>query len=224
MSRLNEKTLLLSRKDITSPNTSYVDESSAVSVVNGLDDDTVVRAIRTLTSTLQSIISLWSITFATVMIMSISPNYSTKIEAVSFICIISASFIGIVVVIQVWFRLCGNLKLIPKERVDYIRNQGYRLSAVMGDFMEYDSLPLLRRVLFSSFVLGVFLFLIAISTLLILLWISYGMIGMWHALIPVIVMFVMILFYMYSVNSFSALTCVNCSFVFMSMVSVARCS
>jgi hypothetical protein len=74
------------------------------------------------------------------------------------------------------------------------------------EYIEYESLPLMRLILFWCIVIGSFLFFSFITQVLFYFWLVTGHLGMVHACIPLILVFVIILAYLYVTLTLSILT------------------
>lgn len=213
----NEKSSLLQ----TSPQHSYTEENS-VNTPNFDDDfDTVIRSLQSLKATTQKVLVSWMLSYTIYMAMCIQHDRFTVLSEL-LICSISmiGCVYGIYTIIFLWLRLCGNLKLVTRENLTYIRSQGIRVSDIMPYFIEYDSLPLLRFLLFGCWAIGSILSLILLSQILLVFWFFYGVIGMWDALIPIILVLVTILLYMYLIKTFSLVSCINMTVLFLDLVSL----
>ena len=109
-----------------------------------------------------------------------------------FIPMWSGSIYAIVTVISVLYEICNHTKLISPEQRIFLRMQGKLIGNL---YMDYESLPLLRRLFFWGIVSAVFSFLAVITQVLYYLWLVEGLIGIWNALIPVIIMLLLFLAY-----------------------------
>jgi hypothetical protein len=86
-------------------------------------------------------------------------------------------------------------------------------------FIDYDSLPLMRRLLWWNIVLGVsFLFALVAQTLF-YLWFVHEIMGLWEALLPVAIIGVVYLTYLYIIEAFSTTASIVISLLALQMVS-----
>jgi hypothetical protein len=79
------------------------------------------------------------------------------------------------------------------------------------EYINFESLPLMRRLFFWSFVLATFLLMAFTTQICFYLWLIAGLIGMWHAFIPVLLVFLILQLYLVLVKTLSLSTC--CCFV-----------
>ena len=75
------------------------------------------------------------------------------------------------------------------------------------DYIDYDSLPLLRRLFCWGIVSALFAAMAVVTQVLFYLWLVVNAIGMWNALLPIAIMFVLLLCYMWAMSTISVGTC-----------------
>ena len=90
-------------------------------------------------------------------------------------------------------------------------------------YIDYESLPMLRRLFFWGGITVIFAVMATITQVLLYLWLVAGAIGMWSALCPVIIMIVLLLCYMFILKTISIETCLLCSLLFLVMVGKNNC-
>ena len=89
-------------------------------------------------------------------------------------------------------------------------------------YIDYESLPMLRRLFFWGGITVLFAVMATITQVLLFLWLVVGAIGMWSALCPVIIMIILLLCYMFVIKTISIETCLLCSLLFLDMVEKIR--
>lgn len=197
--------------------------TDSLRLVDEDDTDNVGKWIRNLRNYWLKTLLCWISAYHLILLTYIEPTWSKHhfklFESIGTILMLTGSLVGITAVILCWKNLCGNLRLVTKERIILTKGQGLKLSATLGDFVEVESLPLLRKLLFCCFVAGVFLALSIISEIFFILWIIKGMIGMWHSFIPLIIILAIILVSFYIVRIISAYTFVSLALAYLDAVS-----
>lgn len=105
--------------------------------------------------------------------------------------------------------------LVPRERRLFMRAQG---TDAAHQYIDFDSLPLMRRLLWWNLVLGVsFLFAIVAQTLF-YLWFVHAIMGLWEALIPVSILGALYLAYLYIIEAFSMTASIVMSLIALQLV------
>jgi hypothetical protein len=96
-----------------------------------------------------------------------------------------------------------------------------RLQGTESDlqFIDYDSLPLMRRLFFLNIITCISYILTLTAQILFYLWLIPGTIGVWHALLPVCLLVSFYLIYMYVMKVFSFPACVAVSLLVLQLVS-----
>eukprot|EP01041_Mallomonas_annulata_P005833 gene5833-11776_t len=169
------------------------------------EDDAVSLAVKTLARRLTLVISLWLVSYVFVMVQVIDKGHFVKWTAFLFIPMWLGSLVGVISLVLIMNKVCCcKLKLVSKDEKFFLRQQG---KDVTENYIDYESLPLLRRLFFWSCVSAIFILLCSITQVLFYLWLVESIIGMWHALIPVVTLVLLTLIYMLIVKTVSLLDC-----------------
>jgi len=167
------------------------------------NDDAITLAIYSIALTFKilafsSLLSCFSFTM-----QAIFNHYSVFADQVS----ITPMFMGLIYCVVSWSMLlrkfCRGLTAISPERRLFMRAQGLDIRT---DYMTYESFPLMRQLFFWIIVLIIFGILVLISYVLFYLWFTFGVIGMWHALVPALSVLFLIMSYLYVVNTIHIMT------------------
>lgn len=166
------------------------------------DTDAVTKSMISLSKSFRLTILLYLLSYILIMINLITrKNYVNEI-LILFIPMFLGSIIGIYSIIQIIKTLCNpNMILISRERRIYMNSQ-----LQYDEYIEYDSLPLMRLILFWCIIIGTFLSFAFITQVLFYFWLITGHLGMLHACIPLIIIFVIILSYLYLTLTLSFIT------------------
>ena len=179
-------------------------------------DDVVSLGVKQLSFTFCVTISLWLLTFIAIMI-NVGLNEPVFSEdLLMFGPMWLGTLIGLIGTALVSQRVCMNATLVSPDHREYMREQGLEQDA---KFVDYDSLPLMRRLLCWNIGLFVSFLLVLISQILFSLWFIYGVIGLWHALIPVLILTAGYLVYLYLMNVVSVICCAVVTVAVAQMVS-----
>lgn len=168
------------------------------------DDDVVSLGVKRLCVLFSIVIGFWLLSFLLIMSDVIQHEEITAQAIFHFLPMWYGSAVGIISVVMVSVHVCGNATLISKERRQFLRRQGTEAQSL---FIDYDSLPLMRRLFCWNIGLTITFLLVLTAQILFTLWFIYGIIGLWHALIPMILLTVGYLGYLYLMNFFSVLCC-----------------
>jgi hypothetical protein len=106
--------------------------------------------------------------------------------------------------------------LVSREHRLFMRAQGIESNV---DFIDYKSLPLMRNLLCLALIVLISFLCFLVSQFLFYLWFIYSIIGLWHALIPLSVIMLCYLLYLYLIEAFSLKICVLCSLSVLELVS-----
>lgn len=180
-------------------------------------DDAVSLGVKRLCSTFITCILLWLVSFVIIMMQVIDKGHFASSTSFLFIPMWIGSVYGLLRISLILVCVCKNgATLISKERRLFILAQGLELE----NYIDFESLPLMRRLFFWSSVLATFLLLALTTQILLFLWIIAGLIGMWHALIPIIVIFALLQIYLILVKTGSAAACFCFALSLTSAVSI----
>lgn len=179
------------------------------------DDDAVSTSIKVFILLLIVTLSLWEMSYLAIMIEVIRHDHFTTKDWVLFIPMWLGSIIGLVGSVTVSWRLYTKAKLIPRERRLYMMSQG-----IIEDcsYIDYESLPLMRT-LFCWSIVGASSFLMAlIGQLLYFHWFNHPTTSLLEALLPIVLVFLIFIGYMFVVNIFSVKSCILFALVALQMV------
>jgi hypothetical protein len=126
-------------------------------------DDAVMFATKQLVDCWTITICLWLASFILTMINFISNGYIFQSISLLFLPMWIGSFYGIISLILLTKNLCSVSRLVTEEQLEYLEMQGQDSSR---DYIEYESLPLLRYFFFYTVVSGLALLLVCISQVL----------------------------------------------------------
>jgi len=119
----------------------------------------------------------------------------------------------------------GDVIWISRERRLFMRASGSRSSSAIEDnvqmYVDNDALPLLRNLLFFAIVLCVFSVNALLTQILFYLWLVRSIIGMWHAILPVLSLGLLLLIYFYSIHTLTLWTCGVFTCVYVSSILFA---
>jgi len=168
------------------------------------DDDVVSLGIKQLCVSFSCMMSLWLVSFVFIMLDVMQNKAVAKEDLTLFIPMWVGSVIGILSIVVISVRVCRNATLISKERRLYMRQQGTETASL---FIDYDSLPLMRRLFCWNISLCITFLLLLIAQVLFSLWFIYDLIELWHALIPVVILLCAYLCYLYTMAFMSVMGC-----------------
>lgn len=179
-------------------------------------DDVVSLGVKQLSFTFCITICFWLVTYVAIMVHigMKEPVYSE--DFLMFGPMWLGTLIGLVGTVFVSHSVCMNATLVSADHRQYMREQGLEQDA---KFVDYDSLPLMRRLLCWNVGLFVSFLLVLVSQILFSLWFIYGLIGLWHALIPMLILTTGYLIYLYVMNVVSVVCCVIVTLAVVEMVS-----
>lgn len=184
------------------------------------DDDAVSIAIKRLCLRIILCVVLWLLSYILVMIQIIDKGKFMPFTAFLFLPMWIGStlmFLSILIILRQV--LYNGPTLISKEQRLYMISESINVEK----YMSHESLHLIRILFFWSYVIGTFVLLAFSTQILIYLWVVAGVIGMWHALLPVLAILVVFLVYSFLVDTLSLVTCCGLSSVFIGIVSRANC-
>jgi hypothetical protein len=127
------------------------------------------------------------------------------------------SALGLGFVIFMFTKICtSGLTLISSERRFFMQIQQ---KGSLESYVDYESLPLMRLFIFWSSAFAVFMTMALVTEILFFLWYIYGVIGMWHAFVPTIIMASLFITFHYMVNLVSIMECGVFTVSFIALVS-----
>ena len=179
-------------------------------------DDAVTLGIKVLCARWCVCIFLWTISYLLIMCQVISGDSFVSWTALLFIPMWMGSLFVVIAVILVLSSTCSNMRFISLEQRMYNFARNNVLDTT--ESIDYESLPLLRRLFFWGVTSALFAILIIVAQILVYLWLVENAIGMWNALCPVIFVFVLLLCYMFAMRTISLATCSVATLILLEMI------
>jgi hypothetical protein len=168
------------------------------------NDDAVSVAVKRFTLMLCITIILWIISFDLVMMQIIfRENFSSTNWAI-FIPMWVGTCLGFVGAIRVSLNVCSSATLITRDRKVLLVHQQHRLTD--RNYVDHQSLPLMRRLFCWSIVLSISFFIILTAQILFYLWFA-KVFSIWDSIFSIGGILFVYLLYMYVVNIFSMAVC-----------------
>lgn len=170
-------------------------------VTETVPDDAVTSALRKLVKRWSETISMWLLSFILVMLLNIIYNHLPAWGIIFFVPMWYGSGIQVVSSIYILKDLCHvGGKTVQRSEVERLRDN------VRAKFVEHDSLMLMRKIFLYGLLSVLYAFFAILSQLMIYLWLVSGAIGMWQALIPIIIVAMCFLAYALLVRTCSIMT------------------
>ena len=211
-----------------------------------INDDLITLETKKLYFIITITILLWLLSFILIIYyiinkIKINNNYY---YVYLFIPMWLGTIISIIKIITMIYSICSNPTLIPRERstrlLNIIKYQNNNNNTAVNKndndyddndeenmeelrYIDYDSLPLMRRLFCSSFLLLLSLILIIITQILFSLWYLFynnHIINIYHTFIPIIILFCLFLLYSSLIKAASLQTCIVFTVLFIQLVSV----
>jgi hypothetical protein len=200
---------------------SYDSVSIKSSVIASTVDDAVSLGVKRLCTTFITCTVLWLISYVVIMLQVIEKGHFVPFTSFLFIPMWIGSLYGLVSIALIIMGVCKHGgTLISKERRLFMLALGLQIE----QYIDFESLPLMRRLFFWSTVLATFLLLTLTTQIFLYLWIVAGLIGMWHAVIPLLITFTVIFIYLILVKTMSLTACSCFALSFLGMVSNLHCA
>ncbi|KAJ1439652.1 hypothetical protein B484DRAFT_443882, partial [Ochromonadaceae sp. CCMP2298] len=168
------------------------------------EDDSVSLGVKKVGLALTVVVSLWLLSFLLVMVQIIEHETIGPRDFALFAPMWVGSLLGLVTVVMVSVNVCKSSTLVSRERRLFMRAQG---TERQSEFIDYESLPLMRRLLCWNLALALSFLLILITQVLFSLWFISAAIGVWHALVPVLLLASLCLLYLCLMDVLSAMSC-----------------
>ena len=186
------------------------------------DDDAVSLGVKRLCFILTICTSLWLLSFLLVMTDVILGGRYVPSSLWLFVPMWLGSALGCACVVAISLNVCRNATLVSPERRLFMRAQGSEGSEAWASarFIDYDSLPLMRRLFCWNLVLLVTFLLALVAQVLFSLWFTFGLIGLWHALGPVLVLGAAYIAFVYAVDVVSPKACVVITLLAIQLVRI----
>jgi hypothetical protein len=183
---------------------------------DGVLDDAVSIGVKRLCATFIFCVILWLISYIMVLLQVIDKGHFVSYTAFLFIPMWIGSIGGLVLIVFILRNVCKNgATLVSRERRLFMLAQGLELE----QFIDFESLPLMRRLFFWSSVLATFLILTLTTQIFLYMWVVAGVIGIWHAAIPVLIEFAIIQIYFILVKTLSLASCTCFALSYLAVVS-----
>jgi len=205
-----------------------------------INDDLITLETKKLYFIITITILLWLLSFLLIIYnvinkIKVDNNYY---NVYLFIPMWLGTIISIIKIITMIYSICSNPTLIPRERstrllnimkykdnnntaINNNDNDNYEENMEELRYIDYDSLPLMRRLFCSSFLLLISLILILITQILFSLWYLFyndHIINIYHTFIPIIILFILFLLYSSLIKAASLQTCIVFTVLFIQLV------
>jgi len=207
---------------------------SLTSLINKTDnDDLITLETKKLYFIITITILLWLLSFILIIYYVINDIKIDNYDIYLFIPMWLGTIISIIKIITMIFYICSNPNLVPRERstrlfmITYNKtnnNNNNNIDLNNDDnneikFIDYDSLPLMRRLFCSSFLILISLILIMITQILFSLYYIYQYNNIYHTIIPIIILFCLFILYSTIIKAASLQTCAIFTLIFIQFVS-----
>lgn len=189
-------------------------EKDILPVQRQYNDDAVSLRIKGLCKVITNCTLLWL--FAYVMIMMRSITHSHFPLLLFFIPMWIGTiygFVSIAIIVKKVFR--NGSTLIREDRRLFMESEGISTE----QYINFSSLPLLRKLLFWCFICSISLTLIFISQILFYIWFTTGIIGFWYSILPIMLLHFSLLGACVVSKTFSFSTCLILLFSAVELVS-----
>lgn len=209
---ITERASLIGSYSIESENQSwYSDFSHRLEEFLGtnIEDDAVSLGVRKFGLTISISLLLWLLSYILVMIQILDKGKFSRSDFALFIPMWLGSALGLGLVVYISIYVCKSATLVSRERRLFMRAQGVESAR---DFVDYDSLPLMRRLFCWNVVMMLSFFLAFITQILYYLWFVERLIGIWHVLVPLSFLIFGYLIYLYVMAIFSIKACLIFTF------------
>ena len=123
-------------------------------------DDAVTLGIKVLCARWSLCILLWTLSYLLVMFQVISDGSLIPWTIFIFLPMWTGSIFAIFAVIIVLTSTCNNTRLITPEQRHFLRTRG---DVDQADYIDYDSMPLLRRLFFWGIMSALFAIMAVIT-------------------------------------------------------------
>lgn len=181
------------------------------------EDDLVTISVKKFNLLIILSFICWLISFAMIMCQIISNETLFSENWFCFLPMWLGSFLGLYGVVQVFFTVCRPSSLISRERKLYLMEH-FPQQYEERNYIEHQSLPLMRRLFCWSIVLAIAYSLILIAQVCYYFWFIH-MISLWDSMISLIFILTIFMVYMYLVHIFNWIVCVLFSLFVVQLVS-----
>lgn len=171
------------------------------------DDDVISLSTKRLVYLTILVISLWTVSYILVMLQIIEEHGEpgrrlSPADWPLFLPMWAGSLIGLVVASYISHKACHNVTLASRER---------RLMACLPSapprHIDFDSLPLMRRLIAWVIALVSALLTALLAQVLYYVWFVQALLGVWHAALPALLLLTAHMLYMYCMSMFSLWAC-----------------
>ncbi|RYH29648.1 hypothetical protein EON65_07830 [archaeon] len=176
-------------------------------------DDHISSCTKRLIVLSVAVMLLWMSSFILVMVQIIeeheTPSHRlSPLDWPLFLPMWVGSGLGICGACHITFFICHNATLTSRERRAAMPSS--LSSSSTRNYIDFDSLPLLRRLLGYLLSFGISLVLCLTTQILYYLWFIHSYFSVWHAVIPTFILLLFYTAYMYSMSVFDTWSC--CTF------------
>jgi hypothetical protein len=164
--------------------------------------DAVSLNIKGLCKVITNCILLWVFAYVMIMMQNIADSHIPLL--LFFIPMWIGTiygFISIIIIVKKVFR--NGSTLIKEDRRLFMESEGISTQ----EYIDFSSLPLLRKLLFWCFISSISLILIFISQISFYIWLTAGIIGFWYSILPIILLHFSLLGACVVSKTFSFSTC-----------------
>lgn len=165
-------------------------------------DDAVCHGIAKLSMTVIYCVSFWMFAYLMIMVQSIIDRHLPFLF--SFIPMWIGTMYGLVSIVVILKNVFKNgFTLVTEERRLFMESEGISTE----EYINFYSLPLLRKLLFWCFIIFFSLVMILTSQISFYEWLTNGMIGIWYSILPIIILYLSLSGYCFVLKTFSLSTC-----------------
>lgn len=183
------------------------------------DDDAITISLRNLLGVLITVLVMWLLSYVLIMVQVIHCEHFFIRNWPIFVPMWLGSLVGLVGCGRISGKICkGPLHLVTEDRRALLRYRGMENDQKQY-LVDLSSLPLMRTLLFFIGTAIISLLLILIGQILFYLW-FVGVIELWHAIVPLNVLFIGYAVFMYLVKLFSLRSCFLLILAFIQFVSI----
>jgi hypothetical protein len=181
---------------------SISEKTDTLPVQSQHNDDAVSLGIKRLCKTFINCISLWALAYVTIMIQNITDScFPLLLFFIPMWIGTIYGFISITTIVKDVFR--NGSTLVTEERRFFMESEGISTA----EYIDFSSLPLLRKLLFSCFLGFISLILIFISQISFYVWFTTGTAGFLYSILPVILLHLSLLGFCLVSKTFSFSAC-----------------
>lgn len=186
----------------------------------GHHDDVVTIAIKNTMLIFVITILLWIVSYILVMIQILHKDHFFAYNWPLFSPMWLGSFFGLSKCLFISYQLCKTpFQLITSDRRLHLRFRGLEMEQEQY-LMDLESLPLMRIWFFYCIVIIISFIFILITQILFYLWFIGIIHELWHVIVPLKILFIGYLMYMYLVKVFSLRSCFLLTLGFIQFVSL----